>query len=173
MHSVNSQRSEATCDLGKPSAHLALDVHNLIGRCPPLDENSLYCNLLQCCHFRDTCAAARLDDEVVGFVSGFRIPDRPDCLFVWQVAVAEEARGMGLAKALIFDILRRPESSDLRFIRTTITSRNAPSWAMFHGLARSLGADTSERPLFDADQHFGGEHDTEYELTIGPFSRSS
>lgn len=173
MHSLKTQPAESRCDLGKPSPDLAFDVHDLIGRCPPLDENSLYCNLLQCCHFRDTSAAATLNDDVVGFVSGFRVPDQPDCLFVWQVAVAEEARGMGLGKALIYEILRRPECADLRFIRTTITSRNTPSWAMFHGLAKTLRAETSERPLFDADRHFGGEHDTEYELTIGPFPRSS
>jgi len=67
-------------------------VHDLIARCPPLDRNSLYCNLLQCSHFAATCALARHDDTTVGFVSGYRPPSDPGVLFIWQVAVDSTAR---------------------------------------------------------------------------------
>ena len=160
---------DAHCDIGRPGPELAVQVHDLIAHCPPLDPNSLYCNLLQCSHFRDTSAVATAGDAVVGFVSGYRMPAEPDCLFVWQVAVAEQARGIGLAKSLIRDILRRPGTPALRRVRTTITARNTGSWAMFHGLARELETETAERAMFVSDQHFAGAHDTEYELTIGPF----
>jgi len=169
MNANAHKKVEVQCQIGEPGPELAVQVHELIANCPPLDPNSLYCNLLQCSHFRATSAVASADDAVVGFVSGYRLPDEPDCLFVWQVAVAEQARGIGLAKSLIRDILRRPGGPALRLVRTTITARNTGSWAMFHGLARELDAATSERPLFTSEQHFTGAHDTEHELTIGPF----
>ncbi|NBC21980.1 MAG: diaminobutyrate acetyltransferase [Gammaproteobacteria bacterium] len=144
-------------------------VHALIARCPPLDTNSLYCNLLQCAHFGATSALAEAEGDAVGFVSGYSPPPHPDALFVWQVAVDERARGHGLAKRLIMDILQRPDNGHLRYIRTTITAENTASWAMFRGLARKLGAPTADHVLFDRDEHFGGEHDSEHELIIGPF----
>lgn len=144
-------------------------VHALIGRCPPLDTNSMYCNLLQCTHFGATSALAEAEGDAVGFVSGYSPPPHPDALFVWQVAVDERARGHGLAKRLIMDILERPGNEHLRYIRTTVTARNEASWAMFRGLARKLGAPTEDQVLFDQDEHFGGEHESEHELVIGPF----
>ena len=79
------------------------DVHNLIASCPPLDRNSMYCNLLQCQHFSNTSVIA-LDEysqEVLGFISAYIKPSDSDTLFVWQVAVSEKARGKGLAKQML------------------------------------------------------------------------
>ena len=83
-------------------------VNALIARCPPLDRNSLYCNLLQCAHFSATSALAEQEGKVIGFASGYRLPDEPETLFIWQVAVDRIARGRALGKHLIFDILSRP-----------------------------------------------------------------
>ena len=80
-----------------PAASDGAAVNELIERCKPLDENSVYCNLLQCSHFNDTCVLAEAEGEVVGFVSGYLLPKRDDRLFVWQVAVDERARGRSLA----------------------------------------------------------------------------
>jgi diaminobutyrate acetyltransferase len=71
-------------------------VFDLVARCPPLDPNSRYCNLLQCSHFAATSIIAPADvggHAALGFVSGYRIPARPDTLFIWQVAVDAAARG--------------------------------------------------------------------------------
>ncbi len=70
----------------------AVRVHDLVARCPPLDANSLYCNLLQCSHFSETCVVAERNGDLHGWVSGYIRPDRPDVLFVWQVAVAPEMK---------------------------------------------------------------------------------
>jgi L-2,4-diaminobutyric acid acetyltransferase len=155
--------------LRKPRASDGAAVHALVAACPPLDPNSLYCNLLQCTHFAQTSALAESGDAVVGFVSGYRPPTHPDSLFVWQVAVSGAARGQGLGKRLMLDILTRPENRDVRYLRTTITGENAPSWAMFESLARQLGATAERHLLFDADRHFAGRHDSEHEFIIGPF----
>src|SRR3546814_7926132 len=40
----------------------------LIRSIAALDDNSLYCNLLQCSHFAGTCALAEIDGRAVGWI---------------------------------------------------------------------------------------------------------
>ncbi len=152
-----------------PDAELGAAVHELIANCPPLDTNSMYCNLLQSSHFADTSVAALLDGDVVGFISGYRIPKQPDSLFIWQVAVGEQARGQGLATRMLKAILGRPENQDIKRIETTITADNKASWALFEGLARKLDTQISSKVFFDKDRHFAGQHKTEMLVKVGPF----
>src|SRR5690554_486165 len=72
----------------KPTAMDGMNVHRLIAQCPPLDPNSVYCNLLQCSHFADTAVLVEAQGEVVAFMSGYVKPTDAQVLFVWQVAVA-------------------------------------------------------------------------------------
>ncbi len=145
------------------------EVHDLIAACPPLDRNSLYANLLQCTHFAGTCALARLGDDAVGWVSGYVPPEEPDVYFLWQVAVHDSARGKGLPKKLIADILGRPACAGTRFLKTTITPGNDASWGLFRSVARWLDAPLNEQSFFERDTHFRGRHASEVLVTIGPF----
>ena len=159
--------------LTKPSAADGMAVNKLVASCPPLDTNSAYCNLLQASHFSETSVAARFEDgEIAGFVSGYIIPNQPNTLFVWQVAVSEKARGQGLAKKMVLSLLERSSCSDVRYIETSITATNEGSWALFRRLAKQLEAPLEESILFDKQDHFKGQHDTEHLVKIGPFSVS-
>lgn len=144
-------------------------VHRLIGQCPPLDTNSMYCNLLQCSHFAETSVAALLDGELVGFVSGYIVPGREDTLFIWQVAVGEKARGHGLASKMLAAIVDRERCREVRFMETTITEDNEASWALFSRFADKRDAELNHSVMFDEQEHFGGEHASELLVRIGPF----
>lgn len=146
------------------------DLYRLVSECPPLDGNSMYCNLLQCSHFGATSAAAEQDGELVGFISAYLLPARPDTLFIWQVAVADGARGQGLATRMLLHILSRPVCRDVRHLETTITGNNRGSWALFEALAGRLGAKLKRSVQFDRERHFAGSHDTEMLVRIGPFN---
>jgi L-2,4-diaminobutyric acid acetyltransferase len=172
MSDEKRREADGTPIIRRPNPEEGAAVHDLVAACPPLDRNSLYFNLIQCTHFRGTCAIALTGDRVDGLVSGHIPPEKPDTLFVWQVAIAESGRGKGLAKALILDILKRPECAGVRYIDTTITDDNAASWAMFKGLARKLDADTTREVMFDKERHFDGRHDSEFLFRIGPFDVS-
>ena len=149
-----------------------MDVFNLVENCPPLDTNSSYCNLLQASHFAGTSVAAILDGKLVGFISGYIIPDRPDTLFIWQVAVSEQARGLGLASHMLQHILARAHCSNVSFLETTITADNQASWALFTRLAKSLSTELQSAPWMDKQKHFAGLHDSEALVRIGPFNSS-
>lgn len=150
-----------------------LAVHGLVQRCPPLDENSSYCNFLQCSHFADTSVAAESGQELVGFVSGYIVPQRPDSLFIWQVAVAEEARGLGLASRMLSHIIDRPSCSEVRYLETSITQENQASWALFGSWANKRSAEFQSSPWMDKDRHFAGQHESEALVRIGPFNANS
>ena len=154
--------------LRHPSGEDGPAISALIAACPPLDVNSAYCNLLQCTHFADTCVVAERDGAIVGWISGYRPPADPDCLFVWQVAVADEARGQGLGGRMLAALLDRPAARPILYLSTTITDGNKASWAMFKAFARRHGAFFEKARLFDREQHFAGAHDTEWEVRIGP-----
>jgi L-2,4-diaminobutyric acid acetyltransferase len=151
-----------------PTSEDGLPLHKLIQQCPPLDPNSVYCNLLHCSHFAATSVAAKQGDELVGFISGYLIPERPDTLFIWQVAVADGARGRGLASLMLTHLLQRPTCSTVRFMETTITPDNQGSWALFRRFAASRQAPLKESVEFDRDRHFSGQHDSEWLVRIGP-----
>ncbi|QYJ01449.1 diaminobutyrate acetyltransferase [Thalassovita mediterranea] len=154
-----------------PKSEDGAAVHDLIAACPPLDTNSLYMNLIQTTHFANTCALAREDGEVIGWVSGHIPPEEPEVFFLWQVAIGEKARGKRIPKRLVADIFSRPSCKDVRYLKTTITPDNEASWGLFKSLARWLDAPLQESPFFDEDKHFKGRHDSEILVTIGPFGR--
>ena len=154
--------------LRSPCVDDARSVFGLIAKCPPLDSNSLYCNLLQCTHFAATCLIAERDGKIEGWVSGYRPPDDPNALFIWQVAIDEGARGLGLGTALLEALLRRAATSDATRLITTVTPSNIASRRMFAKLARRHSAEMTARRWFDGAHHFGGSHESEDLITIGP-----
>lgn len=157
--------------LRPPSLTDGLAIHQLIAECPPLDTNSSYCNFLQAGHFAATSVVAEADDQVMGFISGYRIPTAPDTLFVWQVAVSEQARGQGLASKMLLNLLTRPGNEDINRLHTTITPGNVPSWSLFKALATKLDAPLNSQVWLDHQTHFQGQHDSEHLIDIGPFNR--
>ncbi len=144
-------------------------VFDLIERCKPLDTNSMYCNLLQCHHFKRTSVIALYDGDVVGFISGYRLPEQLDTLFVWQVAVDSRMRGQGLASRMLRSVLQR-QGHAVRYLHTSITANNTASWNTFKRLALDLGAPLTTQVMFEREQHFDSRHDTESLVVIGPFT---
>lgn len=157
--------------LRKPTAEDGQLVHQLITRTPELDSNSCYCNLLQCSHFADTSIIAEKQGTTLGFISGYRKPDNPQTLFIWQVAVSSEARGCGLGSKMLNQLIERDENSAITHLETTITETNNASWALFNRLAEHFNAPLERSVMFDRITHFNDEHDSELLARIGPLVR--
>jgi L-2,4-diaminobutyric acid acetyltransferase len=151
--------------LRKPNATDGAAIWGLVRNCKPLDENSMYCNIVQVDHFRDTCVIAEMNGQVVGWISGHMIPGTTE-LFVWQVAVSPMARGLGLGRKMLKELIGRDVCRNATHLKTTITKDNEASWALFGSLARSLGGELEEEPHFERDTHFEGRHATEHMVTI-------
>jgi L-2,4-diaminobutyric acid acetyltransferase len=165
MHTAKDLPRTGKLRLRKPESEDGAQIWDLIRECKPLDENSVYCNLLQCDHFRDTCVVAELDGDIVGWISGYLVPNE-DALFVWQVAVSEKARGMGLGGLMLDEIFGREECDDANILKTTITEDNEASWALFKKFAKRHGGELEDEAHYTKDDHFEGRHDTEHMVTI-------
>ncbi|MEU1055202.1 diaminobutyrate acetyltransferase [Streptomyces sp. NPDC005876] len=137
-----------------------------------LDLNSSYSYLLWCRDFAATSAVARAENgEAVGFVTGYVRPDRPDTLFIWQVAVDTAYRGRGLAAALLDGLVARTVAEQaLTTLETTISPDNLPSRRLFTSFAERHGAAVEREVLFDAGLFPDGPHEPEVLYRIGPLS---
>ncbi|MEX0763238.1 MAG: diaminobutyrate acetyltransferase [Dehalococcoidia bacterium] len=134
-----------------------------------LDVNSEYSYLMMCQYFAGSSIVAEDNRDIVGFITGFRPPETPDAIFVWQIAVAESMRGQGLARRMLEGLLTRDANKDVRYIHATIGPSNTASQRTFRSLARHMGVECKESPLF-LTSHFTGEaHEDEVLFQIGPF----
>ncbi len=165
------RQQEMTIRAPKPTDGPAVTA--LIAASPPLDQNSAYCNLLQCSDFADTCVVAEQGDALLGWVSAYLAPADPTRLFLWQIAIAPEARGQRLGLRMLDALIRLPACEGADRLTTTITKDNAASWALFTRFAERIGATMSDAPHFERSRHFAGAHATEHLVTIAPLSRSS
>lgn len=135
-----------------------------------LDDNSPYAYVLWGDHFSSTSRVALdTDDNVIGFVMGHRIPDRPDCLFVWQIGVADAFRGHGIASELLDGLWASVDG--VKFLEATVTPSNSASDRLFRSFASRHGGEQS-RGLAYNDELFplGSSHEAEYLYRIGPIA---
>ncbi|CAM3500302.1 diaminobutyrate acetyltransferase [Isoptericola cucumis] len=132
-----------------------------------LDLNSSYAYLLLARHFAGTSRIAVLGDgasaEAVGFLSGYRLPEDPSCLFVWQVAVDERMRGLRVAARLLDAAV--DGSPGVTRVETTVTTDNVASRRLFSRWAERRGATLTETTGF-TEAHFPDGHEAEPLLVI-------
>jgi L-2,4-diaminobutyric acid acetyltransferase len=154
--------------IDRPSAQDGAAIWRIARDSGKLDLNSSYAYLLWCHDFADTSAVARVGDDVVGFVIGYRRPASPDIVVVWQIAVAAGQRGKGTAAALLDALVRRTGATH---VETTVTPDNDASNALFRSAADRWGAQMRVAGEFAA-REFPDEHETEVLYRIGPIARA-
>lgn len=122
-----------------PQKKDAKQIVNLVKTGGTLDINSEYLYLLQSTHFNETCSVAVYEDEIVGFVSGYLVPNEQDKLFIWQVAVSNKFRGQNLAMRIILDIYNRNNSKNkINYILSTVSPSNKSSQRVFEKIAKNF-----------------------------------
>ncbi|WP_093796896.1 diaminobutyrate acetyltransferase [Streptomyces sp. Wb2n-11] len=137
-----------------------------------LDVNSSYSYLLWFRDFARTSAVALGAGGVaVGFITGFRRPEQPDTLVVWQIAVDQGQRGRGVASAMLDHLTARLTTDGvLRYLETTIGADNTASHKLFRSFAERHAAPLEREALFPAEL-FPDVHGTEFLYRIGPLCR--
>ena len=132
-----------------------------------LEENAEYTYHMFSHFFGETSTVADLNGRAVGFVAGFRPPYRQDSLFVWQIAVDEQARGRGLAAAMLHGLIQRL-SPRIHYLEATVTPSNEASMRTFRKIARDLDTNVTEEVLFPGNRFHGPSHEDEVMFRIGP-----
>lgn len=160
------QNSHNELNFRKPVLNDGYAIYQLIKASPPLDLNSSYLYFLQASHFSDTCIVVEQDDAIIGFISAYYRPDKPQCLFVWQVAIAESARGRGLAKAMLLGLIKnQPSDSVMTELACTISPSNKASQGLFSSFAKTHGLIMETSPFIN-EAHFGEDNHEAEDLYI-------
>lgn len=156
--------------LRKPDKNDSKEIFQLIKSVGTLDLNSQYLYLLQTTHFQNTCSVAIYNEKIVGFVSGYIIPDDKETLFIWQVAVSNEVRGQNLAMKIILDIFNKNNTSNnIKYILSTVSPSNKASQRVFEKIANKLNTKIENKTLFSIDDFFD-VHEEEIQYLIGPIN---
>ncbi len=163
-------RSAPVVDLRTPCRTDGLLLWRLAVEAGGLDVNSPYSYHLWCRDFAATSVLARCGGDPAGFVTGYRCPDAPERLFVWQVAVHPASRGRGLGVAMLHYLVAGDDPP--RWMEATITPSNRASQRMFERLATQYQAPVVRKPFLHADD-FPEQHEAEILLEIGPFPQRS
>lgn len=154
-HSAENAVEPLSIKFRKPQKQDGIAIYELVKNSPPLDLNSSYLYFLQSTHFAQTCVVAELDNEIVGFVSGYFRPDAKDSLFVWQIVVSAKARGQGLGKQLLFHLLKNQQRRPIvREICCTISPSNKASQKLFESYAKDYQL-IVEKEAFLEEADFG------------------
>ncbi|WP_234997079.1 diaminobutyrate acetyltransferase [Pseudonocardia thermophila] len=155
-------------EIAHPDIPDGVELHRIAAETGVLDVNTRYAYVLWCRDFAGTSVVARSDGAVVGFVTGYRRPDAPHVLFVWQVAVAAAARGRGIAGRMLDALVARVPG--ITALETTVTDGNTASRALFAAFAARHGARLERTELFGTDV-LGARHESEILHRISPIDR--
>ncbi|MDQ0255133.1 L-2,4-diaminobutyric acid acetyltransferase [Evansella vedderi] len=158
-----------TFSMSKPTTSDGTPMWELV-KASTLDLNSPYKYIMMCEFFSETCIVAKEKDKLVGFVTAFIPPEKPDVLFIWQVGVDASQRGKGVASKMLNELLRRNACKNVRFVEATVTSTNAASQSLFFKLAREHGTDCDVSECFPEELFPNGNHEAEFTYRIGPLS---
>ncbi len=115
-----------------------------------LDVNSSYAYVLWCHDFAESSIVALDDRRVIGFVTGYRKPSRPDVLMIWQVAVDADQRGRGIAARMLTTLFGRLRVDGVTSMQTTISPDNLGSQRLFAAVAERLDLGFATESLFAA-----------------------
>jgi L-2,4-diaminobutyric acid acetyltransferase len=174
--SMNTQVASAAdyIVLRPPERKDGAALHDLIASCPPLDLNSRYAYLLLCEHHAAMCVVAEAEGQLVGAITAYIPPAKPDTLFIWQVAVAPDMQGHQIASRMLDQLVARCAAT-YRFqkIETTISPSNIGSRKLFESYARRNKVDIQAEPYLAASEFGAGQHEEEWLYQLGPGLRAA
>ncbi|MET8183924.1 diaminobutyrate acetyltransferase [Streptomyces sp. NPDC005336] len=162
-----SPRKKAVFRTQRPEDGFA--VWEMVRNTPGLDTNSPYSYVLWFRDFADCSLLATVDDEIVGFLTGYRRPDEPDTYFVWQTAVSPR-HGIPFLGVKLFEAAAdRQRDRGARYVEATVSAENKAILMVLRQYARKRSAEVTDRVLFPADWLGDGHHD-EVLHRIGPLA---
>ncbi|GGU24879.1 diaminobutyrate acetyltransferase [Streptomyces lavendofoliae] len=144
-------------------------VWKLVENTPGLDSNSIYYYTLWFRDFADGSMIATVDDEVVGFLTGYRRPDEPETYFVWQTAV-NPRHGIPFLGVKLFQAAAEQQlAQGARYVEATVSVENKAILMVLKQFAKKHSAHIETRVLFPSSLFPDGHHD-EVLYRIGPLT---
>ena len=160
-HISTTPTSAIAVDYRRPSAPDGHRLWEIASDSKVLDVTSSYAYVLWCNDFAATSIVAEIDSRPIGFVTGYRRPEDPTVLMVWQVAVDHDARGRGVAAGMLHRLFDRCAHDDgVVALHTTISPDNQASRRLFASVAAARGLQFRREKFFAAEL-FPDSHESE------------
>jgi len=110
------------------------------------------------------------ENDPIGFLSGYCLPDAPHELFIWQIGLLPRYQGHGLAKRMVLSLLDRESCKKVTTLKATISPSNNASLSLFKKVAKDTQSLLTVTPYFSSED-FPIVHEEEPLITIGPFNQ--
>jgi len=110
---------------------------------------------------------AEYDDQIVGFLSSYIKPEDATCLFIWQIAVSKEVRGLNIAANLLRWLMKQPSCKDVKSVEGTIGA----SEKLLKRFAREHNANYQLSTFLEASQFGDESHEEELLFIMSPFNQ--
>lgn len=144
-------------------------VWTLVENTSGLDSNSLYYYTLWFRDFADGSLVATVDDQLVGFLTGYRRPDEPETYFVWQTAV-NPRHGIPFLGVKLFQAAADEQvANGARYVEATVSAENKSIIMVLKQFAKKHSAPMETRVLFPSSL-FADDHHDEILYRIGPLT---
>ncbi|MEU5092822.1 diaminobutyrate acetyltransferase [Streptomyces sp. NPDC021356] len=146
-------------------------VWQMVEDTPGLDSNSVYYYSLWFRDFADGSLVATVDDELVGFLTGYRRPDEPETYFVWQTAVNPRHGIPFLGVKLFQEAADQQVANGARYVEATVSAENKAIIMVLKQYAKKHSAPVETRVLFPGSLFADSEgHHDEVLYRIGPLT---
>lgn len=169
-HTSNMSPTVDSLTFSKPSVEDGASMWELVKN-STLDLNSAYKYIMMCEFFAETCVVAKENNKLVGFVTAFIPPEKPDVVFVWQVGVDASQRGKGLASKILHELLERDACKNVNYLEATVTPSNQASQALFKRISRDHDTHCEVQECFSKDLFPGDDHEAELTFRVGPLNK--
>lgn len=120
-----------TLQIRKADEKEFLSVYNFVSRCKPLENYSEHFYKIMLRYFGNSCFVAEFNNEIVGFVMGFRSQVDNDKFFLWQIGVFSYHRGKEIGKMLLDEFEKVAKDIGCKRIEVTVDPENIPSQKLF------------------------------------------
>lgn len=108
-----------------------LSVYKFVSRCKPLENYSEHFYKIMLRYFGNSCFVAEFNNEIVGFVMGFRSQVDNDKFFLWQIGVFSYHRGKEIGKMLLDEFEKAGKNIGCKKVEVTVDPENIPSQKLF------------------------------------------
>lgn len=162
-HPPGSSRGELL--LGVPGTDDAMAMWMLLTR-SGFDSISPSSYRQLCRRTADTSLVARDGNRVVGLITAYRRPTRPDTLLVRQIAVSPSYRRCGVGRAMLVCVKNRDAGSGVGWLEAKIRASSHASRRLFQSFAIAAELRYAELEL-TPDNCFPPPHEPEILVRMG------
>ena len=119
-----------------------------------------------CGDFSHTSIVAEINGRIIGFVGGYRPPERENTLVVKTVVVDQEVRKMGLASEMLSDLVSRLSTVGVVTLEAIAKSSSEVAAALFNGYAEKHSVEVSKVDYLTSEQLDGGDAEVKYIIKL-------